>query len=131
MKPKAGPLLLSDFGEARLGPGPHAGDIMPVMYRAPETLLHIHWSYPVDIWSVGFTVRPRVNTVFPRQESLTVLCFLEAWDLLEGRTLFSARREDGSFSDGAHFAELIAALGPPPQGLLDRHRGRACAGVLV
>lgn len=56
MKPKAGPLLLSDFGEARLGPGPHADDIMPIMYRAPETLLHIQWSYPVDIWSVGLTV---------------------------------------------------------------------------
>ncbi|UNI24803.1 hypothetical protein JDV02_010525 [Purpureocillium takamizusanense] len=103
MKPKAGPLLLSDFGEARLGPGPHAGDIMPIMYRAPETLLHIQWSYPVDIWSVGLT----------------------AWDLLQGRTLFSARKEDGSFSDGAHFAELIAALGPPPPGLLNRHRNRA------
>ncbi|KAI9809018.1 MAG: hypothetical protein M1825_002307 [Sarcosagium campestre] len=32
MKPKAGPLLLSDFEEARLGPGPHAGDTMPVMH---------------------------------------------------------------------------------------------------
>lgn len=57
MRPQAGPLLLSDFGEARLGPGPHAGDIMPIMYRAPETLLYIQWSYPVDIWSVGLTVR--------------------------------------------------------------------------
>ncbi|KND91668.1 Serine/threonine-protein kinase SRPK [Tolypocladium ophioglossoides CBS 100239] len=94
MKPKAGPLLLSDFGEARLGPGPHAGDIMPIMYRAPETLLYVQWGYPVDIWSVGLT----------------------AWDLLEGRTLFSARKEDGNFSDGAHLAELIAALGPPLQG---------------
>ncbi|GJD03061.1 protein kinase [Colletotrichum higginsianum] len=103
MKPKAGPLLLSDFGEARLGPGPHAGDIMPIMYRAPETLLYIQWGYPVDIWSVGLT----------------------AWDLLEGKTLFSARKEDGSFSDGAHFAELIAALGPPPAELLNRHRSRA------
>ncbi|TQN64388.1 Serine/threonine-protein kinase SRPK, partial [Colletotrichum shisoi] len=103
MKPKAGPLLLSDFGEARLGPGPHAGDIMPIMYRAPETLLYIQWSYPVDIWSVGLT----------------------AWDLLQGKTLFSARKDDGSFSDGAHFAELIAALGPPPAELLNRHRSRA------
>ncbi|KAH7170045.1 kinase-like domain-containing protein [Dactylonectria macrodidyma] len=103
MRPNVGPLLLSDFGEIRLGPGPHAGDIMPLMYRAPETLLRIQWSYPVDIWSVGLT----------------------AWDLLEGRTLFSARKEDGSFSDGAHFSELIAALGPPPVQLLDRHRERA------
>lgn len=61
MKPKAGPLLLSDFGEARLGPGPHAGDIMPIMYRAPETLLHIQWSYPVDIWSVGLTVCAQIK----------------------------------------------------------------------
>ena len=56
MKPKVGPLLLSDFGEVRLGPGPHIGDIMPIMYRAPETLLYIPWSYPVDIWAVGLTV---------------------------------------------------------------------------
>ncbi|KAM5352874.1 hypothetical protein ACJ41O_005596 [Fusarium nematophilum] len=103
MKPKVGPLLLSDFGETRLGPGPHAGDIMPIPYRAPETLLRIQWSYPVDIWSVGLT----------------------AWDLLEGRTLFSARKEDGSFSDGVHFSELIATLGPPPEELLARHRERA------
>jgi hypothetical protein len=40
MKPKIVPLLLSDFGETRVGPGPHAGDIMPIMYRAPETLLY-------------------------------------------------------------------------------------------
>lgn len=62
MKPKVGPLLLSDFGEVRLGAGPHAGDIMPIMYRAPETLLYVQWSYPVDIWSVGLTVgfSPRV-----------------------------------------------------------------------
>ncbi|KAM0426076.1 hypothetical protein ACHAPT_008707 [Fusarium lateritium] len=49
----------------------------------------------------------------------------KAWDLLEGRTLFSARKEDGSFSDGVHLSELIAALGPPPAELLGRHRKRA------
>ncbi|KAI0400965.1 kinase-like domain-containing protein [Xylaria palmicola] len=103
MKPQVGLLLLSDFGEVRLGPGPYAGDILPIMYRAPETLLWIQWSYAVDIWSVGLT----------------------AWDLLEGRNLFSALEEDGSLSDGAHFAELIAALGPPPAELLGRHRQRA------
>jgi serine/threonine-protein kinase SRPK3 len=56
MRPKEGPMLLSDFGEARIGPGPHGGDIMPLEYRAPETLLYVGWSYPVDIWSVGMTV---------------------------------------------------------------------------
>ena len=56
MRPKEGPMLLSDFGEARIGSGPHGGDIMPLEYRAPETLLYVGWSYPVDIWSVGLTV---------------------------------------------------------------------------
>jgi hypothetical protein len=49
-------MLLSDSGEARIGPGPHGGDIMPLEYRAPETLHYVGWSYPVDIWSVGLTV---------------------------------------------------------------------------
>jgi hypothetical protein len=58
-------------------------------------------------------------------ETLTTPCLSQAWDLLEGKTLFSARKEDGSFSDGVHFAELIAALGPPPPELLSRNRNKA------
>ncbi|KAL2203243.1 hypothetical protein CC79DRAFT_1373390 [Sarocladium strictum] len=68
---------------------------MPIMYRAPETLLYIQWSYPIDIWSVGLT------------------------------NVFSAKKDDGGFADGVHLAELIAALGPPPQGLLNWNRSRA------
>lgn len=49
-------MLLSNSGEARIDPGPHAGDIMPLEYRAPEILLRARWSYPVEIWSVGLTV---------------------------------------------------------------------------
>ena len=56
MRPEVGPMQLTDFGEARIGPGPHGGDIMPVEYRAPEILHCMGWSYPVDIWSVGLTV---------------------------------------------------------------------------
>ncbi|OGM47747.1 putative protein kinase [Aspergillus bombycis] len=89
IRPKAGPMLLSDFGEARIGLGPHGGDIMPLEYRAPETLLCVGWSYPVDIWSVGLT----------------------AWDLLEPKRLFTARDEDGNLYDAAHLAQLIAAFG--------------------
>lgn len=54
--PKEGLMLLSDFGEARIGSGPRVDDIMPVNYRAPETLLYVGWGYPLDIWSVGLTV---------------------------------------------------------------------------
>ncbi|KAL1999700.1 hypothetical protein VTN02DRAFT_4151 [Thermoascus thermophilus] len=102
MWPKEGPMLLSDFGEARIGPGPHGGDIMPLEYRAPETLLYVGWSYPVDIWSVGLT----------------------AWDLLEPRKLFTARDDDGDLYDAAHFAQLIAALGPPPPEFLAKNPER-------
>ncbi|UPK93021.1 hypothetical protein LCI18_003956 [Fusarium solani-melongenae] len=42
MRPKPCPMLLSDFGEARSGPG-------------PGRIMCISWSYPVDIWSVGLT----------------------------------------------------------------------------
>lgn len=48
--------VVLDFGEARIDPGPHAGDIMPLEYRAPEILLRARWSCPVDIWSVELPV---------------------------------------------------------------------------
>ncbi|KAE8329158.1 kinase-like protein [Aspergillus sergii] len=102
MRPREGPMLLSDFGEARIGPGPHGGDIMPLEYRAPETLLYIGWSYPVDIWSVGLT----------------------AWDLLEPKRLFTARDEDGDLYDAAHLAQLTAALGSPPPEFLAKNPER-------
>ncbi|KAK2871640.1 hypothetical protein FQN49_002976 [Arthroderma sp. PD_2] len=102
-KPKVGPMLLSDFGETRIGPGPHGGDIMPLEFRAPEVLLYVGWSYPVDIWSVGLT----------------------AWDLLGSKRLFTARdEEDGKAYDAVHFAELIAALGPPPAEFLAKNPER-------
>ncbi|KAF4987740.1 hypothetical protein FGRMN_10164 [Fusarium graminum] len=102
MRPKPGPMLLSDFGEARSGPGPHAGDIMPIQYRAPETIMCVAWSCPVDIWSVGPT----------------------AWDLLGPKRLFTARDSDGDMYDAAHLAELIATLGPPPLDFLQRNPER-------
>ncbi|GLA41682.1 hypothetical protein AnigIFM63309_009779 [Aspergillus niger] len=77
---------------------PHGGDIMPLEYRAPETLLYIDWSYPVDIWS--------------------------AWDLLEPRKLFTARDEDGGLYDAAHLAQIIAALGPPPPRFSKKEPGK-------
>ncbi|KAF5710779.1 CMGC SRPK kinase [Fusarium globosum] len=103
MRPKPGPMLLSDFGEARTGTGPFAGDIMPIQYRAPEVIMCITWNRPVDIWSVGLT----------------------AWDLLGPKRLFTAKDEDGDMYDAAHLAELIATLGPPPQEFLQRNVERA------
>uniref|UniRef100_A0A0D2XIU6 non-specific serine/threonine protein kinase n=1 Tax=Fusarium oxysporum (strain Fo5176) TaxID=660025 RepID=A0A0D2XIU6_FUSOF len=103
MRPRPGPILLSDFGEARTGLGPHAGDIMPLSYRAPEVIMSMPWNHSVDIWSVGLT----------------------AWDLFGMNRLFTARDGDGEMSDAAHLAELMATLGPPPRKFLQRNSGRA------
>lgn len=127
MRPKGGPMLLSDFGEARIGPGPHGGDIMPLEYRAPETLLYVGWSYPVDIWSVGLTVSVFIRCTHftvPRNQ-LTNSNSEKAWDLLEPKRLFTARRDDdGDLYDAAHLAQLIAALGPPPVEFLAKNPER-------
>ena len=51
-------MVLSDFGEARCGMNsdPYYDDIQPLEYRAPEVLLEIPFSYPVDIWNAGLMV---------------------------------------------------------------------------
>jgi hypothetical protein len=52
-----GPPLLCDLSEARFD-GPDNDDlIMPNIYRAPEVLLGMPWSYPVDAWGFAMTVR--------------------------------------------------------------------------
>lgn len=48
--------VLSDLGEARIGPQSHRGDIMPGIYRAPEVILDMEWDSKVDIWSMGTMV---------------------------------------------------------------------------
>jgi serine/threonine protein kinase len=52
----AGPPVLCDLGEARVGNTKHRGDIMPGIYRAPEVVLGMDWDSKVDIWAVGVMV---------------------------------------------------------------------------
>jgi serine/threonine-protein kinase SRPK3 len=57
--PKAfGAPVLCDFGSAvPLDDGlEHREDIQPDVYRAPEIILDIPWTYSVDIWNVGCMV---------------------------------------------------------------------------
>lgn len=49
--------LLCDLSEARFGDAQNTDLVMPDVYRAPEVLLDMPWSYPVDIWSFAMTVR--------------------------------------------------------------------------
>ncbi|KXG46436.1 uncharacterized protein PGRI_052920 [Penicillium griseofulvum] len=101
--PKEGPLKLSDFGEARIGPGPYDYPAMPFQYRAPYVTLEVPWSYPVDIWCVGLT----------------------ACDLLGLDMLFKADHTAGDMYGAAHFAELIAVLGLPPAAFLELNPEKA------
>lgn len=49
--------LLCDFSEARFDDPLNVDLVMPDVYRAPEVLLGMHWSYPIDIWGFAMTVR--------------------------------------------------------------------------
>lgn len=48
--------VLCDFGRARIGKT-HRGDAQPQIYKAPEVLFEMEWSYSIDIWNVGVMVR--------------------------------------------------------------------------
>ncbi|KAF2099434.1 kinase-like protein [Rhizodiscina lignyota] len=98
-----GPPILCDFGQAIVGSGEHRRIALPDLYRSPEMVLGIPWKEKIDIWAVG--------------------CMF--WDLFEGKHLFIHMRgaldEEGfGENDGDHLARIIALLGVPPGGLLDR-----------
>jgi len=60
---KSGRPVLCDFGEARFGKMTYTDDIQPYVYRAPEIILDIPWTYSVDIWNVGVMVSVSNATV--------------------------------------------------------------------
>ncbi|KAH1486018.1 hypothetical protein KXV64_007796 [Aspergillus fumigatus] len=94
-----GRAVLSDFGSAVRGDQRRNHDAQPNVYRSPEVMLKVDWSYPVDIWNVGVMV----------------------WDLFEGKHLFYGNDSDGKgYSTRAHLAEVMSILGPPPLDLLQR-----------
>ena len=56
------PPVLCDFGAAVSGVDENARDVQPNLYRAPEVILQIPWTYKIDIWNaacmVGLLVPP-------------------------------------------------------------------------
>jgi serine/threonine protein kinase len=50
-----GPLMICDFGAARIGER-YTGDVMPGVYRVPEIIMGMEWDSKIDIWSVGVMV---------------------------------------------------------------------------
>ncbi|KAH8424327.1 uncharacterized protein LDX57_002078 [Aspergillus melleus] len=49
--------VLCDFGSAVHGNEHHSVFIQPKIYRAPEVILGVPWTYSADIWNVGCMVR--------------------------------------------------------------------------
>lgn len=49
--------VLCDFGSAMFGDRDHFEDIQPNIYRAPEVVLEVPWTFSVDIWNAGCMVR--------------------------------------------------------------------------
>lgn len=49
--------VLCDFGSAMIGDQEHLEDIQPDIYRSPEVILEVPWTYSVDIWNAGCMVR--------------------------------------------------------------------------
>ncbi|KAJ5102305.1 hypothetical protein NUU61_004527 [Penicillium alfredii] len=94
---QVGAPVLCDFGSAVFGNQYHTIFIQPKIYRAPEVILGVPWTYSADIWNVG--------------------CMI--WDIYEGGSLFTG--QDPTFEtyrSRAHLAEMINLLGPPPPSLL-------------
>ena len=48
--------VLCDFGVAVSGETPHIEDVQPDIYRSPEVILKVPWSYEIDIWNAGVMV---------------------------------------------------------------------------
>lgn len=45
--------ILCDFGSAIHGDQLHSVFIQPQIYRAPEVILGVPWTFSADIWNVG------------------------------------------------------------------------------
>ncbi|KFY96073.1 hypothetical protein V498_02927 [Pseudogymnoascus sp. VKM F-4517 (FW-2822)] len=104
MPESIGEPVLCDFGNAVYGTKLNDDDAYPDVYRCPEVMLHLPWSYSADIWNVGVMI----------------------WDIFEGKHLFSGQDPNrGRYTTRAHLTELISVLGPPPLELIKRGKRSA------
>ncbi len=56
--------VICDFGAARWGDEDNQEDVQPDVYRSPEIILKIPWSYEIDIWNIGCMVNSLSQTSF-------------------------------------------------------------------
>lgn len=117
-----GPPVLCDFGSAAWGEERHEEDVQPDVYRSPEVILKVPWSYEIDIWNAGCMVgnneaQCRFYLVCQPMTDVKV----QVWDLFEGGHMFyGTDPELNVYRSRAHLAEIIALLGPPPREFVAR-----------
>lgn len=91
--PSTGRIQVIDFGSAvPMTAAGRLGTICTRHYRAPEVMLGLKWSYPVDMWSIG--------------------CILV--ELYTGRSLFQTSDE------AEHLAMIERVIGPIPRDMVAR-----------
>ena len=88
---------LSDLSEARFDSPENRDLVMPDVYRAPEVILGMPWSYSIDLW--GFAMMVRLS--FPRwsndrayhtiavgfvRAKTALLCTRKRWTILRAST---------------------------------------------
>ncbi|KAG6315260.1 hypothetical protein E4U22_007998 [Claviceps purpurea] len=79
----------------------HTAPIQSHLYRAPEVLLGLPWSYKVDIWNLG----------------------LMMWNLVQDTDLFEKPiGDDGEYDAHVHLAQMATRMGAPPRLLIERER---------
>ncbi|RAH63641.1 kinase-like protein [Aspergillus piperis CBS 112811] len=103
---EVGAPVLCDFGSAMIVNDEYQRVfIQPQIYRAPEVILGVPWTYSADIWNVGCMIGQK------RYKSI--------WDLYEGGSLLTGQDPvDERYRSRAHLAEMINLLGSPPESLL-------------
>lgn len=78
--PESTKLTLIDFGSSVFEEAPHAKLVSTRHYRAPEIVLGLSWSKPIDIWSIGCLIMEFVvgKTFFETRDNMEHLLMIEA-----------------------------------------------------
>lgn len=110
---KWGAPVLCDFGSVVPGDVEHTEDIQPDIYRAPEVILEVPWSYEVDIWNAGCMVSVELSNSVHR---LLTLLFLDLGSV-RGRTpLHRHRSRSPSLQKSSTFSRNYRAAGTATAG---------------
>ncbi|CAG7935275.1 unnamed protein product [Penicillium salamii] len=94
--------VLGDLGSTVKGDEERNHLAQPQVFRSPEVMLEVNWSYPTDIWNLGVVV----------------------WQLVECELLFSGwDMELDQHFRRIHLGQIIGLLGMPPNDLLQQGKG--------